>query len=75
MSDHHRAELWGAFRTAMNITASELTRWLETEESRSVGWHHDGEDEAVGHQMGRRIAELLDKPFDKLDGDDLAAMR
>lgn len=69
------AELRRAFRATVNMTAAELTRWLETDDSRSVGWHHDGEAEAVGHQIGRRIVDLLDKPAGKLDDDDLAAMR
>ncbi|MFC7543006.1 DUF3140 domain-containing protein [Siccirubricoccus deserti] len=48
------------FRALVNIPAAELRRWLETEESRSVGFTPTGEDEAVGHQSGRRILEILE---------------
>ena len=50
-----------AFRDLVNMDAAALRRWLETEESRSVGWTHDGEEEAVGHQSGRRILEILER--------------
>ena len=33
------------FRSLVNMSARELADWLETEESKSVGWHHEGEDE------------------------------
>ncbi|MEF2071296.1 DUF3140 domain-containing protein [Consotaella aegiceratis] len=49
------------FRDAVNMTAVEIERWLETKESHSVGWTRKGETESVGHQSGRRIAEMLRK--------------
>jgi|GraSoi2013_100cm_1033763.scaffolds.fasta_scaffold1044301_1 hypothetical protein len=39
------------------MSATELGEWLETEESRAVGWHREGENEAIGNQSGRRIVE------------------
>ena len=57
-----------AFHEAVNMTPSELRRWLDSEESQSVGMTHEGEKvteaggaEAVGpaypaaqiHQAGR----------------------
>jgi uncharacterized protein (DUF849 family) len=63
------------FRDAVNMTAGELERWLATEESRSVGWQHEGETESVGHQSGRRIVEILRQRQDALTEDDLAHMR
>src|SRR3954447_23934886 len=49
------------FRALLNMDAAALRRWLETEESRSVGWTHAGADEAVGHQAGRQIIEILER--------------
>ena len=51
------------FATAVNMTASELRDWLDTDESRKVGWKgKDGKAaESVGHASGRRIVELLGK--------------
>jgi hypothetical protein len=47
------------FAEAVNMTASELKRWLETDESKSVGQSDGGE--SVGHHSGRRIVEILGK--------------
>ncbi|TDH61858.1 DUF3140 domain-containing protein, partial [Dankookia rubra] len=49
-----------AFRDLVNMNAAALRRWLDTEESRSVGMTHEGEHEAVGHQSGRRILAILE---------------
>ncbi|MFC6882333.1 MULTISPECIES: DUF3140 domain-containing protein [Actinomadura] len=46
------------FGKAVNMTPKELERWLDTEESRSVG-QKDGGGESTGHASGRRIVELL----------------
>jgi hypothetical protein len=65
------------FAQAVNMTAAELRDWLETAESRKVGWK--GKDgmarESVGHASGRRIVTLLGKNEDELTADDLAHMR
>jgi hypothetical protein len=63
------------FRDAVNMSAADLERWLQTEESREVGYKSDGQGESVGHESGRRIVELLRKRQDDLTDDDLAHMR
>jgi Protein of unknown function (DUF3140) len=56
------------FKQLVNMTPSELTRWLKTEESRSVGQIKDGETESVGHQSGEKIVRLLNqKQFSEAD--------
>ena len=70
-----QAEIRDAFREAVNMTPSELERWLGTEESKSVGWHHEGKAEAVGHQSGRRILDIKRKRQAELSDDDYAHMR
>ncbi|WP_156758672.1 DUF3140 domain-containing protein [Actinokineospora pegani] len=56
------------FDEAVNMSASELSRWLETEESKSVGQSDGGE--SVGHRSGRRIVDLLGKKAgDRTDAD------
>jgi hypothetical protein len=62
------------FDDAVNMTASELRKWLETRESRSVGWKPDGA-ESVGHASGRRIVGILGKDKGGLTEDDYAHMR
>ena len=75
MSDADRTDTLRAFRDAVNMSASELERWLETDASSAAGVVHDGERESVGHQSGRRIVELLRTKEAELDDDDLAHMR
>jgi len=62
------------FHGAVNMTADEIEAWLETPESRSVGFRRDGEAESVGHASGRRIAAILRSPEPPGDAD-LAHMR
>ena len=75
--DHHpdRAEIARAFDEAVNMSPGELERWLESEESRSVGWIHEGESEAVGHQEGRRIVQIKRAKKAELTDEDYAHMR
>ena len=54
---------------------AKLDDWLKTEQSRSVGWTHDGEGEAVGHEMGRHIVELHRKKKADLTDEDYSRMR
>ena len=63
------------FKEAVNMQPAELERWLETDESRSVGWTHDGDSESVGHHSGRRIVEIKRKRKPELTEDDYAHMR
>ncbi len=62
------------FGEAVNMTAGELEKWLDTDESKSVG-QKDGGGESTGHASGRRIVELLRTKKDDLTDDDLAHMR
>ena len=64
-----------AFCRAVNMTAAELEDWLETEESRRVGFWRPGATESVGHASGRRILGILGTQPDDLSDDDLAHMR
>ncbi|MBC7800262.1 MAG: DUF3140 domain-containing protein [Gemmatimonadaceae bacterium] len=64
------------------MTPAALRRWLDSDESRSVGMTADGERvtganqaESVGHHMGERILELKQTPVADLSPDDYAAMR
>jgi hypothetical protein len=64
-----RDEIWHDFKDGVNMTRSELVKWLDTEQSHEVGDAKDG-GESTGHQSGRRIAEILDtKKADLTDND------
>ncbi len=80
--DDERREIERAFNEVVNMTPTALRTWLDTPDSRSVGMTHEGEKvtgegdkEAVGHEMGRRILELRSKKAADRTDDDLDAMR
>lgn len=72
--DDHE-QLYRAFHDAVNMGAAEIEEWLETDESRKVGFKKPGATESVGHASGRRIVAILRTPRDELDGSDYAHMR
>ena len=63
------------FREAVNMTASEIEHWLETDHSKEVGQKNDGESESTGHQSGRHIVELLHAKKEDYSTGDYAQMR
>lgn len=73
-TDDAVAEIWDDWEAAVTMTPAELERWLETEESRSVG-DTGGDGESTGHRSGRRIVEILRTHKTDLTTDDAAHMR
>ncbi|MFG5121480.1 DUF3140 domain-containing protein [Methylorubrum sp. POS3] len=71
--DDH-AEIWTEFKEAVNMTASSLEKFLESDESQSVGQKKGG-GEATGHKEGRRIVEILHKKKADLSDDDYSHMK
>jgi Protein of unknown function (DUF3140) len=65
-------DVWDDWKSAVNMTAKELERWLDTDESKSVG---QGEGESTGHKSGRRIVDILGTKKGELSDDDVAHMR
>lgn len=65
------------FTEAVNMKPAELRSWLETDESKHVGWRKKGTagGETVGHESGRRIIELLRRKRDELSAADYKHMR
>ena len=61
---------YAEFKDAVNMTASELEKWLQTDEARAVG-QKSGSGESVGHDSGRKIVKLLHtKKADLTDADE-----
>jgi hypothetical protein len=75
MAGLDRATLYSQFSAAVNMTAGELAAWLETDESRRVGWRRPGEEESVGRQSGRHALRILHKAEPELDEADYRLMR
>lgn len=71
--DDHET-VWKKFHKAVNMLPSEIEEWLETAESKKVGFRPDG-GESVGHASGWRIIGILRKAEAELDGGDYAHMR
>ncbi|HEY0165309.1 MAG TPA: DUF3140 domain-containing protein [Sphingomicrobium sp.] len=63
------------FARSVNMDAAELSEWLDTPESRKVGFRTEAGKESIGHASGRRIVEILRAGNDELSADDYAHMR
>ncbi len=67
-------EIYDEFYDLVNLTPSELERWLDTEKSKSVG-QDSGDGEAIGHKSGHKIitikkkkkADLTDADYDHMN--------
>jgi hypothetical protein len=62
------------FDKAVNMTAGELEKWLQSDESKQSGQHKDG-GESTGHQSGRRIVDILRTKKADLSDADLQHMK
>ena len=68
-------EIRKAFAAVVNMTASELGKWLQTDESSRVGFVRRGETESVGRQSGCRIVLILRTRESDLTESDYVQMR
>ena len=75
VDDVERQRTWKEFSDAVNMTASELRRWLDRDASKSVGQRGDGGGESTGHASGRRIVDILETKKADLSDDDYDHMR
>jgi hypothetical protein len=80
VSDHD--DIRGDFGEAVNMTPTELGKWLASDESKSVGVtsgrqkkSSSGRPESVGHDSGEKILTILRKNKSNLNDDDFAHMR
>ncbi|TVV72299.1 DUF3140 domain-containing protein [Sphingomonas solaris] len=77
MSDD-REETWAAFRDAVNMAPAEIEHFLDTDDSKRVGWKGEdgkGSGESVGHRSGRRIVAIKRAKKADLTDDDYAHMK
>jgi len=75
MAKDDHDQVWKRFRDVVNMSPEQIEDWLETDESRKVGYKRPGATESVGHASGRRIVQILRTPKADLDGADYAHMR
>ncbi|KRB53414.1 DNA-binding protein [Rhizobium sp. Root708] len=74
-NDIDRRQVWADFADAVNMSPSNLEKWLQTGESRENGLKEDGGGETIGHHSGRRIVDIKHKKKADLTEDDYAHMR
>jgi hypothetical protein len=77
MSDDHD-QIAKDFADAVNMAPAEIEKFLDTDDSKRVGWKGEGGDghgESVGHKSGRRIVEIKRKKKADLTDDDYAHMK
>lgn len=75
LDDSEKKDIRKEFDEVVNMTASTLGKWLETDESKAVGQKKDGDDESTGHHSGKKIIDILGKKQADLTTDDYAHMR
>lgn len=78
MTDDEKDDVWKGFRAAVNMPPARLEKWLETEDSKRVGWKGDdgdGDGESVGHHSGRRIVAIKRKKKQNLTAADYSYMK
>ncbi len=64
-------DTYAEFKDAVNMSASELEKWLDTDESKKVGQKSAEGAESVGHDSGRKIIKILHtKKADLTDADE-----
>lgn len=63
------------FDAVVNMSPAKLRAWLDTEESKRVGFKRRGETESVGRQSARRILEIRATPVGDLSDADYRHMR
>ena len=66
------------FKKAVNMTPAAIEKWLETDDSKRVGWKGEdgkGSGESVGHKSGKRIVVIKRTLQADLTAADYAHMR
>jgi len=75
LDDKEKKQVEHEFKDVVNMSASQIEKWLQTDESKSVGQKKDGDSESVGHKSGEKIIEILSKKASEFSDDDYAHMR
>ena len=68
-----QAEAYENFKSMVNMSASQLEKWLKTEESKNTGWD-SGDGESIDHKSGEKIIKMLGKKKTELTSSDYTHM-
>jgi hypothetical protein len=75
LSPDDEAEIRRQFNAVVNMTPKQLSAWLETDESKKVGFTRPGQTESVGRQSARRILSIQRTAVDDLSPSDYVHMK
>lgn len=75
MDEQEKAEVRKAFAEAVNMAPGDIETWLDSADSKAVGFKQSDGSESVGHHSGRRIVEIKRKKQSALTEEDYAHMR
>jgi hypothetical protein len=76
--DKDKSQIRKDFDEAVNMTPAALEKWLESDDSKRVGWKGPdgkGAGESVGHKSGAHIVAIKRKKQAELTDDDYAHMQ
>ncbi|MBO0948949.1 DUF3140 domain-containing protein [Fibrella forsythiae] len=75
LDDNEKKTVRHEFNEVVNMSASSLEKWLETDESKAVGQKKEGNSESIGHESGKKIIAILAKKQAELTDDEYAHMQ
>jgi len=75
LDDTEKKQIRQEFDELVNMSASQLQKWLQTNESKAVGQKDSGSNESTGHKSGEKIIRILNKKAADLSNDDYEHMR
>ena len=75
LDEKEKKDIRSDFKEVVNMSATQIDKWLQTDESKSVGQKKEDDDESIGHKSGEKIIEILGKQADNLSDDEYAHMR
>ena len=67
-------EIYETFNKLVNMSPAQIEKWLETEESNSVG-QDSGDGESIGHKSGEKIIQIKKKNKAELTDSDYEHMQ
>lgn len=73
MSSKSKEEIYKDFYDKVNMTPSELEKWLETDKAKNSGQGSE-EGKSTGYKSGERIIDIKQKKKEDLTEDDYAHM-
>ena len=75
MKEEEKEDIYKEFKEQVNMTPDALKKWLQTEDSKKVGWGKEDGGESIGHKSGEKIIDILEKKKADLDEADYKHMQ